>query len=132
MLRSVKVEAGTFPFRYVNPRPAPDLTEDCTVRAVCVALGCSYGQAEGVLRVNGRRHNRAMPTRNFVQALRDMRGLHNVRMKPCTLAKFLRLYPQGVYLIRKYKHCFAVVDGVVCDLHEAPADCWILDAWKKV
>lgn len=93
---------------------------DCSVRAVAIALGLPYASAHAKLSAFGRQTGGLLynsPT-FFLQHL----GLEQRPDLSCrTVATALRdMGPTGRFIVRVYRHVFAVVDGVV---HDLPADC---------
>ena len=81
-----------------------------------------YYQAHDLLARFGRSPRHGIPYLSFVCNLRE-RGecvgayrIERVRMpETVTLAKFLRDFPKGRFVVRKSGHVFAVIDGIQYD-----------------
>ena len=96
--------------------------QDCTVHATSIAAQIPYYQAHDLLARSGRRSRHRIPYLSFVCNLRE-RGervgayrIEKVHMpRIVTLAKFLRDFPKGRFVVRKSGHVFAVIDGIQYD-----------------
>ena len=93
--------------------------QDCTVHATAIAAQIPYYQAHDLLARFGRRPRHGIPYISFVRNLREPVGayrIERVRMpETVTLAKFLRDFPKGRFVVRKSGHVFAVIDGIQYD-----------------
>ena len=93
--------------------------QDCTVHATSIAAQIPYYQAHDLLARFGRRPRHGIPYISFVRNLREPVGayrIERVRMpETVTLAKFLRDFPKGRFVVRKSGHVFAVIDGIQYD-----------------
>jgi hypothetical protein len=47
-----------------------------------------------------------------------------------TLKRFLRTYNKGTYIISINRHAFAVIDGIVNDIHEVRLGSHIREYWE--
>ena len=98
----------------------PRQSNDCTVRAIAIAMGLDYDDAYDWLAAEGRE---SWSRFNIDEFLKD-RGARKIsfpavkgkpRMNPAT---FCKEFPKGRYICNVAKHVFAVVDGVVHDAFE--------------
>ncbi len=112
-------------FICANPRPA-DLREsnDCTVRATCVAMGKPYLEIHKAFSAVGRkpRTGVTVPTMNKALKLITNRpqGMVRVLDEP-TFAQFARDNPKGRFIVIKRGHAVALIDGIWYDAHESQA-----------
>ena len=98
-------------------RPA-GFFKDCTVRALAVASGIPYAEAEAIAKRAGRKHNRGFSTSRILKVARK-EGLKFKRIPHSThrqLSTFVRTHPAGHYLVVLNGHALAVVDGRVHDM----------------
>ena len=105
-------------------------TNDCVVRAIAIAARIPYTRAHKlVAKETGRRPRRG--TQGFLAMMSRVRiGQRRVGLgRRYTVAKFVEQFPKGRYLVRKSRHAFAVVDGVVHDNWKPGPRCIITDAW---
>jgi hypothetical protein len=110
---------------------APRERNDCTVRAISTVAGVDYATAHAVLKVHGRRTRCAFHLERHVQEITKTFGLRATFMCGSgTLGKFLQGNPAGTFLIRKHKHAFAIIDGVVHDYQPASDLYRIKQAWR--
>lgn len=113
----------------------PKQSNDCTVRAVAIALELPYDEAYDLLALAGRKCTSRF---DIVKWLKEQPWAEKLafpavkgerRMNP---AKFCATYTTGRYICRVAKHVFAVVDGVVYDTTENRPDRCIYTAWQVV
>ena len=98
-------------------RPAGNF-RDCIVRALAVAAGIPYENAEAIAKRAGRRHNCGYSTAKVLKFARKD-GLKFKRIPHRThrqLSTFLRTHPVGHYLLVLNGHALSVVDGRVHDM----------------
>jgi hypothetical protein len=101
------------------PRPSGFSNEhnDCVVRALANATGMSYEDAHVRAAAAGRRPGKACSW-DIVCAVFDPAGERHwlgKRSRSFTLARFLRTFPKGVFMVHINRHVFTVRDGVVLD-----------------
>ena len=97
---------------------------DCTVKALAIALNTSYAKAHTHLkRFCGRPDRKGIVSRDVLpQSFKNTKyrvGPYTRRNK-VTLKKFCELHPQGRYYVSVRGHAIAVVDGVVYDHSDRP------------
>jgi len=86
----------------------------CTVRALANVTGIPLSLAMCLAVGAGRRKGRRFSSPKLIEYVKSL-GLsfRKVRMKPRTLARFLREHPVGRYYVRQASHAFAVVGASV-------------------
>lgn len=113
----------------------PRQKDDCTVRAIAIALTLPYDTAYDMLADAGRKCSKRF---HLDEWLKEQTFAHRIafpavkgerRMNP---AKFCVTYPRGRFICKVAKHVFAVVDGVVNDTHRNRPDRCIYVAWEIV
>lgn len=100
----------------------------CTVRALANVTGMTLEMAMMLAVSAGRRKGRRFSSRKLIEHVKSL-GLsfRKVRMKPRTLARFLREHPVGRYYVRQATHAFAVVGASVptgTSLHSRIVAAW--------
>ena len=121
-----------------------DERNDCTVAALASAAGMPYREAHAILKKAGRKARKGFKLRLWLDnqcAIARMKGTtvrlgnYNVMRvrfldygSTITLAKFLRDFPKGRFLVRKAHHVFTVIDGRVSNLSTG-ARTRITDIW---
>lgn len=113
----------------------PRQKNDCTCRALAIALNISYDAAYDMLHEAGRKCSRGFKFSDWVAkqpfatkiSFPAVKGQR--RMNP---ASFTAQFPTGVYICKVAKHVFAVIDGVVHDVFENSPDRCIYTAWAVV
>lgn len=114
---------------------------DCTVVAIAQAAELPYREAHALLAQAGRRPKKGFTLRNWLACQCTKAnttgtpfrlGKYSVHAVPLpteyrdggypihsiTLARFLRDFPKGRFILRKRGHAFAVVDGCVSNFYE--------------
>lgn len=106
----------------------------CTVYALSAVTGCALDAATAIVDETRRpRQWHSATSSKVIEAAKEKGyAFKKLRMKPRTLARFLREHPTGRYYLRKRGHAFAVVDGVVFDRINSGASVRIKDAWEYV
>ena len=93
--------------------------QDCTVHATSIAAQIPYYQAHDLLARFGRSPRHGIRYLSFVRDLRERVGAYRIERvhmpETVTLAKFLRDFPKGRFVVRKSGHVFAVIDGIQYD-----------------
>lgn len=106
---------------------------DCTVRALTIATGCSYHDAYMILANFGRKPNKGTNIRKFFKNNKTVFNFWFKKLrfrKQITLNKFVKKYPIGTYYVRISRHVFVVKDGVAIDAVRPKTYCRITDAWE--
>ena len=124
-------------FIKANPREYSDERNDCTVRATSLALNKPYKEVHRVYSDNGRKWGRGTDGFTIERVIKHYVGDDYKKRKATidgriSLAKFLKLYPTGHWVVVKRGHAFAVIDGVA---HDADISCCnsrsvVLLAWQ--
>lgn len=123
----VKSDAG----RSESRRPRQK--NDCTVRALALALELRYDDAYDWLKSAGRACGerfdlgRWLDGQDWATKIPFPAVKGQPRMNP---VEFCRLYPVGTFVCRVAKHVFTVIDGVVIDDTPVRADRCVYTAWK--
>ena len=112
------------PEHLVEGSKAMKENNDCTVKALALALNTSYAKAHAHLkRFCGRPDRKGIVSRDVLpQSFKNTKhrvGPYTIRNK-VTLKKFCELHPQGRYYVSVRGHAIAVVDGVVYDHSDRP------------
>ena len=93
--------------------------QDCTVHATSIAAQIPYYQAHDLLARFGRSPRHCIRYLSFVRDMRERVGAYRIEIvhmpETVTLAKFLRDFPKGRFVVRKSGHVFAVIDGIQYD-----------------
>ena len=101
---------------YASARPFAD-KNDCVVRAVMAATGCSYETASAMLAAAGRKMGKGTFAETWRLVYDKYLGLEKLDIKAefWTVAAFIAAHPKGSYIVHKKRHAFAVVDGILHD-----------------
>ena len=120
------IDAGTQRGEFANE------DRDCTVRATAIAAQISYKEAHALLALHGRKNRRGILYSVFLNRLKAHGGqigsyrVESVKMPDCwltriwtfglptksvSLARFLKDFPKGRFVVRTRGHVFAVIDG---------------------
>ena len=120
-------------FIFANPNPARLKVEDCTVRAVSIALGLTWEQAfDGICETARRLYDMPDSDYAFGSFLKE-NGFERIQVPDfcpdCyTLKQFCEDNPIGTYILATNKHVTAVIDGNYYDTwdsgDEVPAYIW--------
>ena|SRR3990167_4302349 len=106
----------------------------CAVLALQHASGLEESQVIDICKWHGFEWGEGMYIEDIHKAAREI-GIkkRKVQMEKCTLRKFLKDYPTGLYLVCSWDHIFAVVNGG-CINHpmQKPVGhrTMIVDAWR--
>lgn len=93
---------------------------DCSVRATAAALGLDYSEAHQRLAALGRKRNRGVKYRLIAAEL----GLEaRPDLSARTLGKILPDMQSGRFVVRVYRHVFAVVNGLIVDNKPTNLNC---------
>ena len=104
----------------------------CTVRAFAQVTGVSLEWANGIAAAAGRRKGRGFYSWKLIDYAKTVGyKFRKLRMKPRTLARFLREHPAGRYYLVRSRHAFAVVDGNVLTMM-VRARTRVLIAWQYI
>ncbi len=94
----------------------PDENYDCTVRATALAFDLKYATAWQVLQDHGRRGaGTGVMYKHQMRDFYEGKGgelWENINTPLCELQKILK---RGRFLVHRYGHIFAMIDGVVFD-----------------
>lgn len=118
-----------------NPNPRGERVGDCTVRALCFALGKSWEEVYTGLYVEGYSLG-DMPSSNAVWGAYLMRNgfKRHILEDTCpacyTVADFCKDHPKGLYVLAISGHVVAVLDGDHYDSWDS-SDCIPLYYWQK-
>lgn len=103
---------------------------DCTVRTLATVASIPYDHADTIATIAGRKAGRGFHSYKLIEAAK-LAGFEfrKVRMRPRTLARFLREHPVGLFYVRKAHHAFAVLNGAAT---HSRMQCRVLDAWEFI
>jgi len=102
---------------------------DCTVRALAEALEIPYLTAYGMMLGSGRKRNRG------VRSLAVYNTVGNRHDRPnMTVENYVKyIANSGNWIINIRGHVFAVVNGVIKDLHpEMTLNCHVIQSWRII
>lgn len=115
----------------------PKQKNDCTVRALALAVEIPYDEAYDLLAAAGRKCTKGFDFKTWAKTAtvneRTFRWIPfqavkgSMRMNP---ASFCDLRPVGRYVIRTAKHVSTVIDGVLHDISPERPDRCIYGAWE--
>jgi hydrogenase maturation factor len=99
-------------------------SNDCTVRATCLAMDKPYKSIHKVFAKHGRKNGKGVTLATLMGVLLDvtknnMQIVASYMVKRQTLASFIKTHPKGRYVVVRRGHAFAVVDGVALDAHSS-------------
>ena len=107
--------------------------EDCTVKALSIALDIPYWVAHEKLRMAGRKVGKPFNLINWLNPLTDICGYKIMRWNANghTLSQVLKNCAKGRFILRKSGHVFAMIDGMVHD-RNTNNNAKIYQVWKFV
>ena len=114
-------------YREYNPNPARKKTDDCTIRALCKALGTDWETAYIKLCMAGLKHHDMMH-KNYVwgdlleQNGFKRRAIPDTCPRCYTVRQFAKDNPQGTFVLGTGTHVVTVSDGDWFDLWDS-GDC---------
>ena len=90
---------------------------DCTVCALSNTSGLPYYQAHKIAKDAGRKMRRGFQTVKLITHCINNLNMPFKRLeqKPMTIAKFIQMFPVGIFYVRRSGHAFAIINGVVVD-----------------
>lgn len=119
-----------FEFRSAN---SPSFEKaDCTVRALAISTDSPYYDAYKILSQAGRKSNQGFYIEKFFKKCNFALGHRFTKLrfkKSITLQKFIKLFPKGIFYIRKRGHVFVIKDGTVFDTRKPGPYTKVLMAW---
>lgn len=107
-------------YRYYNPNPSGRNVQDCSVRAVSMALGTDWETAYTMITANGFLMG-DMPSSNSVwgSVLRShgfyRESIPNTCPECYTAEEFAQEHPNGIYVLGFGSHVATVKDGTIFD-----------------
>lgn len=119
-------------FQYYNANPLKRHVNDCTVRAISLALGESWDSAYEQLgqfaRARGLMPDDIMCIDEFLetQFANRCRCKHNQHI---TVKDFVKKHPNGTYLITMSGHITCAINGKIYDTFD-PSDRYVWGAYK--
>lgn len=133
----------SYPFVYSDAgrteSKRPKQKNDCTVRAVALALEVPYDRAYDMLKSAGRKSHQGFHFNEWAQeeVVNDKRlkwrpfqaVKGQKRMNP---VRFSQEFPTGRWIVRTAGHVFAFIDGVGYDDTKEPDGRCIYGAWEVV
>ena len=118
-------------FQKTNPRQYDWESNDCVVRASSLATGKPYAEMHAAYKAAGRKDRRGTPVMMIGQVLDYNLGVAAPsRRRALTLARFLKIYSTGRWVMCNARHAWAVIDGVVHDAGPVGARTRVLNAWR--
>lgn len=123
-------------FKPYNPNPVGALTDDCTARALTLALGVNWDTAFFRIALNAAQMGTMELRKNAVwwSVLRQhgfsRRSLPETCPDCYTVADFCADHPRGVYVIGTDEHVVAAIDGDYYDTEDS-GKCVVLYFWYR-
>ena len=116
---------------YGAERPAWD-KNDCSIRALATATGCGYAQASMIFTAAGRTLRQGTTTALSQEVYEKWLGMIPLmHVEGMSLGEFARLAHTGNFIVHKFMHAFAVIDGVVHDWEGTSRDATkVVRAWR--
>lgn len=122
-------------YYYFNPNPCQRNVGDCSVRAICKALGMKWEQAYMALCDKGLELC-DMPSSNLVWGTYLKEHGFRKKIVPatcmdyCTVYDFCREFPWGTYVLALSGHVVCVEDGKIYDSWDSSNEA-VLYYWEK-
>ncbi len=89
---------------------------DCSIRSLATATGCTYEQASAVFSAAGRRLKKGTDLETSERVYEEWLGMTRIEeARDCRLRDFMAAFPRGKYIVHRRGHAFAVVDGILHD-----------------
>ena len=103
-------------YRYYNPNPSKIHVGDCVIRALTIALDCSWDTAFMSLMVKAYQE-KDMPSSNAVWGKLLMQHGYEHRLIDSfdNVREFAKLHPLGTYILATGTHVLATVNGDYLD-----------------
>lgn len=106
----------------------PKESLDCSVRAYAVATQTPYNKSHRLFKDHGRK-KRHTTRHSVTRAVLQDYPLDRPKTRQ-TVNQFIKLYPQGRYIIGIRGHMFALIDGVVHDNQKPRFKAIVQKYWK--
>jgi hypothetical protein len=113
----------------------PRQKNDCTVRALSLAVGIPYDRAHDELALAGRKYGSrfVFDANSYDGAILRWRSFQAVKgTRRMTPGRFCAEHPTGRWIVKTAKHVFAVVGGVILDETFPRLDRCVYGAWEVV
>lgn len=117
-------------FSSVNPRAIPWETNDCVVRASCIAALVPYVEMWEKYKAAGRKDGRGTCVYLIDEVLPATAMYKHSKYDAPTLMQFVTRHRKGRWVMCNAKHAWAVIDGVVHDTVKVGARTRVLYAWR--
>lgn len=107
-------------------------TNDCTVRAIAIAMGRDYDEVYDALAARGRRSGRKFKVDVYLEeiGLKKTTFPAQAGQRRYHVDDFIRDHQNGTYIVKVAKHVFAVIDGVMHDTSMARSSKTVYAAWQ--
>ena len=119
-------------FIYYNANPYGRLINDCTVRAISLATGCTwnetYEELSDFARMQGCMFDDIMYIDGYLDSKFGRVYQRNDKRK-LTVDEFIKQYPEGTYLITMRGHITCCIDGTIYDTFY-PGDRLVWDVYE--
>ena len=108
------------PYEFFNPNPKNQRVGDCSVRAICKAIGTDWQDAYIALCSDGLAL-RDMPSSNYVWGMHlkkfgfEEHMINSICPNCITVSQFAKDHPKGRYVLACQNHVVAVVNGTYFD-----------------
>ena len=114
-------------WKYFNPNPISNRTEDCAVRAVSIALDVSWDDAFDMIAHNAKQMGTMMhDNAAWGSVLRQHGFQRDIIPNSCpdcyTVEDFCKDHPVGVYVLGFATHTATVIDGDLYDTWDSSSE----------
>ena len=119
-------------FKFYNANPLGRRVNDCTVRAISLALGSSWDETYDMLSCYAKEQAIMM---DEVEYIDDFLKEHFKKLCGCkdnvklTIGQFIESHPYGTFLITMRGHITCCIDGCIYDTFN-PSDRFIWDIYE--
>lgn len=118
-------------FEFYNANPLGRRVNDCTVRAISLAVGITWDQAFDELSQVAQKQAIMPDEVEYIDEYLQSRfeRVCDCRGRQITVGEFAEKHPKGTYLITMSGHITCCVDGCIYDTFD-PSDRYLWDAYR--
>lgn len=116
---------------YAQVRPKWD-RNDCSVRALAVAVGLTYEQAGAIFAAFGRKMKEGTSVETSIRVMEERLKMRRLELSdgPEELKYFALYQDKGRFVLHRRGHAFALVEGVIHDWEGTRATTQVIRAWE--
>ena len=119
-------------FKYYNANPLQRQVNDCTVRAISLALGKSWDETYYILSKYAQEQAIMPDDVTYIDEFLDKnfdKIYVSKQRRKMTVEEFVKAHPFGIYLITMSGHITCCVDGCIYDTFN-PGERYVWNAYK--